>query len=120
MLLTAWVGMLLASPAGTFPWYAFVFGTLGIGCAAASGAAINHLVERHIDIHMRRTQARPIAKGRISPRQGMWFALILGSIGLVILIALVNTLTACLTFFSLIGYALIYLFFSKEPHHKIL
>lgn len=108
MLLTTWVGMLLASPVPLFPWHAFFFGTIGIACAAASGAAINHLVERHIDIHMRRTQDRPIAGGRITPLRGMCFALFLGCTGLGILIYFVNVLTACLTLISLIGYALFY------------
>lgn len=114
MLLTAWVGMLLASPAHIFPWHAFIFGTIGIALSAASGAAINHLVERHIDIHMRRTQHRPIAKGRIAPFHGMCFALILGLVGLGMLVFLVNPLTAFLTLISVIGYALFYTLFLKR------
>ncbi|MBS0286518.1 MAG: protoheme IX farnesyltransferase [Proteobacteria bacterium] len=114
MLLTAWVGMLLASPADTFPWQAMIFGTIGIAFCAGSAAAINHLVERHIDIHMRRTQSRPIAAGRVGPLQGMIFSLILGSAGLAILIYLVNALTAWLTLISLVGYALFYTLFLKR------
>ncbi|MFI4937511.1 MAG: heme o synthase [Candidatus Berkiellales bacterium] len=114
MLITTWVGMLLASPPDVFPWQALLFGTIGIGCCASAGAVINHLVERHIDIHMRRTASRPIASGRVSPLQGMRFALTLGSIGLCVLIFFVNLITAWLTLFSLIGYALIYTVFLKR------
>lgn len=114
MLLTAWVGMLLASPADIIPWRAMIFGTLGIASCAGSAAAINHLVERHIDIHMRRTQHRPIAAGRIQPKRAIVFSLLLGTIGLSILMAFVNALTAWLTLISLIGYALIYTLFLKH------
>ena len=44
IVFTAVVGMLLASP-GMVPLDVFVFGTLGIGLASASAAAINHVVD---------------------------------------------------------------------------
>lgn len=113
MLLTAFVGMLLASP-GFVPWQILVFGTLGIGLAASSGAVLNHLVDRHIDAVMQRTQQRPIASGRINLLQALLFAFILGVLGMAILIYWVNVLTAVLTFFTLIGYAVIYTLFLKH------
>lgn len=114
MLLTAWIGMLLASPPSVFPWNAFFWGTIGIACSAGSAAVINQLVERHIDVHMHRTHDRPVASGRVSPKQAMMFALILGMLGLGSLIVFVNTLTAWLTLLSLVGYALIYTLFLKR------
>jgi protoheme IX farnesyltransferase len=114
MLLTAWVGMLLASPPDIFPWQAMIFGTLGIACCAGSAAVINHIIERRIDIHMRRTQHRPVATGRVNPMQAMMFSLILGSAGLAVLIFYVNHLTAWLTLLSLLGYALFYTIFLKR------
>lgn len=114
MLLTAWIGMLLASPPSEFPWHAFFWGTIGIACSAGSAAVINQLVERHIDIHMRRTQLRPVASGRVNPMQAMIYALILGVIGIGSLIVFVNVLTAWLTLLSLIGYAIIYTLFLKR------
>ena len=114
MMLTAWIGMLLASPPWSIPWHAILFGTLGIACSAGSAAVINQLVERHIDIHMKRTEQRPVASGRVSARAAMIFAMCLGLIGLGSLIYFVNTLTAWLTLLSLIGYALIYTLFLKR------
>lgn len=114
MLITAWVGMLLASPSDTMPWQALIFGTIGIACCAGSAASINHLVERHIDIHMRRTQHRPLASGRIQPLHALLFSFLLGIIGLTVLIVFVNGLTAWLTLFSLLGYALFYTLFLKR------
>lgn len=114
MLLTAWVGMLLASPPTHFPLHAFIFGSLGIGLCASSAAVINHLVERHIDIHMKRTMNRPIASGRILPLQAMAFSLILGLVGLLLLVVFVNPLTAWLTLITSLGYALFYTLFLKR------
>lgn len=114
MLLTAWIGMLLASPPWEFPWHAFFWGTIGIACSAGSAAVINQLVERHIDIHMRRTQLRPVASGRVNPMQAMIYALILGVVGIGSLIVFINVLTAWLTLLSLIGYAVIYTLFLKR------
>lgn len=113
MLLTAIVGMCLAVP-GLLPVRPFVFGLLGIAFCAGSAAAINHLVDRHIDAIMARTHKRPIAKGTIPPQKAIIFALCLGLVGMLILSLFVNKLTAILTFISLIGYAVIYTGYLKR------
>ena len=106
IVFTAMVGMLLAAE-GLPPPDIFVFGLLGIGLAAASGAAINHVVDEHIDRIMDRTRNRPLASGDLDQKSALIFALSIGVLGIAILIVFVNFLTAVLTFFSLVGYALI-------------
>lgn len=113
MMLTALVGMQLASQ-GMVPWNALIFGTTGIALMAASAAAVNHLVDQHIDSIMARTQRRPLPTGRITPRSGWYFAAIIGSIGMAILMIFVNWLTAVLTLLTLIGYAGIYTLYLKR------
>lgn len=113
LVFTAVIGMFLATP-GMVPWEPLVFGTLGIGLAASSAAAINQVVDQKIDSAMRRTEARPLPKGNISNTQAMIFAVIIGVIAMAILTFLVNGLTAWLTFLSLIGYAVIYTMFLKH------
>ena len=113
MLLTSLIGMLLAAP-NFVPLDIIIFGNLGIGLCAGSAATVNHLVDRQVDLKMARTFNRPIAKGRVSPRNAVIFATILGSIGLAILIVMINTLTAWLTFASLVGYAVIYTLYLKR------
>src|SRR3546814_13766018 len=76
--------------------------------AAASGAAISHLIDQRIDKVMVRTANRPLATGTLQPAQVLAFAVLLGAASMPILIALVNPLTAALTFASLIGYSIIY------------
>lgn len=107
IVFTAVVGMFLAVP-GWPPFIAFLSGTLGIGLAASSAAAINHLLDRRIDAKMKRTKHRPLASGQLTERKVLLFALSLGFLAMVILVAGTNTLTAILTFISLIGYAVIY------------
>lgn len=113
MLLTAVVGMFLASP-GFVPWRSLIFGTLGIGLAAGSAAAINHLVDQRIDTIMARTQYRPLPSGKITPRQAWCFAALLGLASMLVLVTLVNTMTAILSLLTLVGYAGIYTLYLKR------
>ena len=107
IVFTAIIGMFLAVP-GMVPLRPLIFGTVGIWLAAASAAAINHLIDQRIDRVMVRTSHRPLATGTLTPAQVLAFAVVLGAISMTILIALVNPLTAALTFASLIGYAVVY------------
>lgn len=113
IVFTAMVGMFLAVP-GLVPWPALVFGTLGIGLSAASAAAVNQLVDQPADSIMGRTSRRPLPTGHLTATQALVFALIVGVLGMALLVAFVNTLTAVLTFCSLIGYAVIYTMFLKR------
>ncbi len=113
MLLTSVIGMLMAVP-GMVPLDVLIFGNLGIALCAASAAAVNHLVDRRIDLVMARTHNRPVAQGRIDTAHAVIFATVLGVAGMAILIGLINQLTAWLTLASLIGYAVIYTLFLKR------
>jgi protoheme IX farnesyltransferase len=113
MLLTVLVGMYLATP-GWIPFQTLWSSLLGIGLCASSAAAINHLVDKRIDAIMARTKKRPVAEGRISTKQAMVFAALLGVTGIAVLIYFVNFLTAILTFVTLIGYAGIYTGYLKR------
>ena len=113
IVFTAVIGMFLAVP-GMVPLRPLIAGTLGIWLAAASAAAINHLIDQRIDKLMARTKQRPLATGALSPTQVLAFALILGTLSMAILIAFVNPLTAGLTFASLIGYAVVYTAYLKR------
>ena len=113
MLITSAIGMLLSTP-GAISWQILILGNLGIALCAGSAAAINHVVDRRIDIHMARTQRRPLAQGRVNPLHALMFALLLGVVGMAILLLWVNALTAWLTLGSLLGYAVIYTSFLKR------
>jgi protoheme IX farnesyltransferase len=115
IVFTAVVGMFLAtSPPGLPPLSALIFGTLGIGLAAGSAAAINHIVDQKADAAMGRTRNRPLPTGTLTNTQAMVFSAAIGVIAMVMLVVLVNTLTAVLTFLSLIGYAVVYTMYLKR------
>ena len=107
IVFTAVIGMFMSVP-GMPPVLALVAGTAGIALAASSAAAINHLLDRRIDVHMSRTRHRPLATGQLNEKNVLIFALTLGILAMLILVIWVNMLTAVLTFLSLIGYAIIY------------
>jgi protoheme IX farnesyltransferase len=113
IVFTAVVGMFLATP-GMVPLDALIYGTLGIGMASGSAAAINHVVDQRVDAEMARTQNRPLPTGNLPMRNALVFAIVLGLISMVILVFLVNMITAVLTFASLIGYAVIYTMYLKR------
>ncbi|MDD2724313.1 MAG: heme o synthase [Methylovulum sp.] len=113
MLFTAVVGMLLAVP-GMPPLATVFYATLGIALAASSAAAINHFIDRKADALMTRTENRPLPKGNLTAANVMAFAVVLGVASMLILVLLVNVLTAILTFLSLFGYAIVYTLYLKR------
>ncbi len=113
LVFTANVGMLLAVP-GMPPIALFIYATLGIGLASASAAAINHFIDQKADAEMARTQNRPLPQGDLNSKNVLIFAAVLGITAMLILVFLVNILTAVLTFVSLIGYAIIYTVYLKR------
>ena len=107
IVFTALVGMFLAVP-GLPPLRETVLGLLGIWLAAASAAAINHVLDQRIDAVMARTHDRPLPTGGLRTAQAVTFAVVLGVASMLILWFGTNPLAAVLTFGSLIGYAIVY------------
>ena len=106
------IGMFLATP-GLPPVTAVLFGTLGIALTAGSAAAVNCLLEQHIDAQMARTRGRPLPSGTVNSRQTVTFAFLVGGVGLLLLHHFVNPLTMWLTFGTFVGYAFIYTLWLK-------
>ncbi len=113
MVLTSVVGMFMAVP-GMVPINILLFGNLGIALVAGAGAVCNHLIDRKIDLKMKRTQNRPLPQGRVGSRQTIVFALIIGLSGMGILLFLVNPMCAWLTLGSFVGYAFVYTGYLKH------
>jgi len=113
IVFTAVVGMFLSTPSG-LPAVPLLLGTLGIALAAGSAAAINQILDLRFDSGMTRTSFRPLPTGSLTTREALIFALMLGVASMVILTLWVNTLTAVLTFISLIGYSIVYTVYLKH------
>ncbi len=114
IVFTALVGMLLATPPGMLDGERVFFALLGIALASAAGAAINHLLDERFDAVMDRTHNRPLPTARVNNREVLAVALSWAAMSMGILVWQVNILTAVLTFFALIGYAVIYTVYLKH------
>ncbi len=113
LVLTAWVGMMLATPAPP-DLLLVMMASLGIALVSAAAAAFNHVLDQKIDAQMARTYMRPLPKGRLTTLQAVGFACALAISGFTILLFAVNTLTALLTLFGLFGYAVVYTLLLKR------
>jgi len=109
MLITfcAVIGMFLSTHSGV-PFGVFVSATLGITLIAGAAAAVNCLVESHIDAKMARTQWRPLPSGTLTAQQTLIFSGLLGGLGTFLLYNFVNPLTTWLTLATFVGYAIVY------------
>jgi protoheme IX farnesyltransferase len=106
------IGMFLATP-GMVPWRILVVGSLGITLLASAAFAVNCLIEQKVDAKMKRTAWRPSAKGELSVKSILIFSAILGASGMLLLWYFANPLTMWLTFFTFVGYAVVYTWFLK-------
>ena len=113
LMLTAIVGMFMATP-GMVPLDVLILGSMGMAFAMAAAAAVNHVVDQRIDSIMARTENRPVARGKISPYRAIVFAAALSVASMFILSFFINTLTAFLTLFGIVGYAFIYTMYLKR------
>ncbi|KAL4241115.1 Protoheme IX farnesyltransferase [Mactra antiquata] len=86
----------------------FLLCTLGTALTSCSANAINQFLEVPFDSQMNRTKNRVLVRGYLSPMHAVSFAVITGSLGLVILTYGVNPLTAVLGAFNLGLYTLVY------------
>src|SRR5262249_59926660 len=89
---------------------AWLFGVTMPGLALACGgaSALNHVIDRDIDRHMRRTDRRPVAADRVAPTRALEFGVALSALSFVLLASLVNVLTAVLALAGNLFYVFVY------------
>jgi len=113
MIFTSFVGMLLANPL-SLNFEVLIFGNLGIALMSLSAGSINQILDQRIDKIMLRTKRRPLVLGMLTTNSVILYSSVMAIFGFAILYFLINTLTAWLTFGSLIGYAFIYTLYLKR------
>lgn len=113
LVLTAVVGMMLASP-GVPDFLLIATASVGIALVSGAAAAFNHVLDQKIDAQMARTHMRPLPKGRLTSNQAVIFACLLAVVGFLLLMLAVNALTAYLTLLGLFGYAVVYTMLLKR------
>jgi protoheme IX farnesyltransferase len=112
IVFTAVIGMFLSTP-GMVPLSVLISAILGIGFVSGAAAAFNCLIEEKIDARMARTRGRPLPMGKVSQQETIFFASLLGGLGLFILFYFVNFLTMWLTALTFFAYAVVYTIFLK-------
>jgi protoheme IX farnesyltransferase len=100
------IGYLLG--ARDISWSRTLLVMLGGLLVTGSANIINQVFEKDLDKQMRRTEARPLPTGRVSPNEAWVLCVILGVAGLGLLTYFFNPLTAALSLLSLILYGFIY------------
>src|ERR1700691_3749075 len=107
ILITTFVAFHLASSPGATRTLTVVHTLVGTLLVASEAATLNQFLERSFDAKMRRTARRPLAAGRLSPLNVLWFGIALSVAGAFSLAAL-NRLTALLAVLTLLGYLFLY------------
>jgi heme o synthase len=107
VMVTVAAGFLIATP--TDPNLSLMAAALiGVALVAAGVAALNQYIERDLDRRMERTRNRPLPSGRMHPTEALVFGLATILAGLVMLVVLVNWLSAALTALTAFLYVLVY------------
>lgn len=121
LLITTVCSMLVAARELPELWLT-VWTVVGMALVSASANAMNMVYDEDIDAVMHRTMDRPIPSGRVDPRGALIFAAILGIVGTVVLMVLVNLTTALVALGGHLFYVFIYTMWLKRstPHNIVI
>ncbi|MDX1756360.1 MAG: 4-hydroxybenzoate octaprenyltransferase [Marinobacter sp.] len=89
--------------------------TLGVFLMRAAGCAINDFADRKVDGHVKRTQDRPLAAGRIKPAEAVALFAGLSLTAFLMVVLFTNALTLYLSFGGIV-LAFIYPFMKRYTH----
>ncbi len=112
VVFTAVTGLWLA-PGGLDPWTAAA-AVLCIAIGAGAAAAINMWYDRDIDLHMLRTQNRPLPAGRLKPEKALAFGIVLSTGSVAMMAILVNGTASALLALTIFYYVFIYTVWLKR------
>ena len=110
VILTSAAGFYLGSlRSGISPFNAGMVEALaGIAVVTCGASALNQVLERKTDRLQRRTQDRPMARGRIGLAHGLIVGFLAVFVGSIYLARTTNLLTGTLTLLTAVGYVAIY------------
>jgi len=107
VVLTAAAGFCMASPGG-IDYLALLNMAIGITLLSSGISALNQFLERDLDGLMRRTKARPLPSGKLSPMEAAAFGVLLSLAATLYLAILVNPLSALFGVATLASYLFVY------------
>lgn len=99
-----------------FPdWSNLIVFVVGVFSMRAAGCVINDFADRKMDLHVKRTENRPLTRGRIKPSHAVALFLALAFLSFLLVVFFTNTLTLYLSFGGLV-LAFIYPFMKRYTH----
>jgi protoheme IX farnesyltransferase len=87
---------------------------IGIALVVACGCVFNNLIDRNLDRKMIRTRNRVLARGLISPKIAVCYALLLGTAGTALIRAAANMLSVAIVLAGLMIYVVVYSLYLKR------
>jgi len=112
VVFTAAVGLLVAPTRP--PLFQAVLAIVLIALGGGAAGALNMWWDGDIDALMRRTRARPVPRGRVSPRAVLVFGLLLSVFSVGALWAVSNAVAAALLAFTIFFYIVVYTIWLKR------
>jgi protoheme IX farnesyltransferase len=107
VLMTTAAGFYMGSR-GPVDWLRMLHVICGTMIIAAGTAALNHYIERESDRHMRRTAARPLPSGLLTPREALVFGVVLCVAGASYLAVAAGYIACILGVLTCLSYLLAY------------
>lgn len=86
----------------------------GMTLVIASACVLNNYLDRDIDAKMTRTQKRATVQGTVNGRHVVWFSIVLGILGILILALFTNWLVVAIGLAGFIDYVVLYGMLSKR------
>ena len=114
LLLITMLGGMVWAEDGIPPLWLIASTLLGMGLASGGASAINHALDRDLDVRMERTRLRPVADGRIEPRPAIIFGIVLTTLGILVLAVLTTPLAAVLALAGNLFYIFVYTMWLKR------
>ncbi|MGI9117450.1 MAG: heme o synthase [Gaiellales bacterium] len=114
LLLITMVGAMVWADGGVPPLWLLGIALLGMGLTTGGASAINHALDRDLDVRMERTRERPVAAGRLEPRPAIAFGIALSIIGVLVLLLTHQPLAAVLALAGNLFYVLVYTMWLKR------
>ncbi|MBS0651489.1 MAG: protoheme IX farnesyltransferase [Verrucomicrobia bacterium] len=112
-------GFALASK-GHIDFLLFLATMIGLSCVIGSACAFNNYIDRESDRKMSRTKNRPLARGEISVRKALIFAVVLCAVGVAVLGMFTNLRTLSIAIFGFLAYVVLYSFSKYRSVHGTL
>jgi protoheme IX farnesyltransferase len=117
ILMSTAIGYLFGLHGGPWHWLVLAHTLLGTGLLASGTATLNEWYEREADARMRRTRARPIPSGRVTPDRALAFGVLLSVAGFLDLVLAVNLVAALWGLASLTTFLFLYTPLKQRTPH---